>query len=100
MQIKFQKYYVTNGQTKVRCIYSVSLDQQGRKLVRLYASDYGDALSKIFAEGYENNTEINADYVDYAFVTLLHGHPLFEAALVRAEQNKADFERRYGKEAA
>ena len=95
MQIKFQTHYVTNGQVKVRCRYTSGKDIHGRSRVVLYSKDYGHALSALFLDEYENNTDTQTDYFERGNVTLYSDHPLYAAALQRAEKNDAAFDKRW-----
>lgn len=84
MTIKFQKYYVTDGATKVRCWYM--LDSR-RKCVTLFAKDYGNTLGMIFPEECSNGTDIMTDYFEKDRVVFFEDHPLYPAARARAELN-------------
>lgn len=89
MSVQFQKYRVVNRSTKqaARVWYSVfTRVTDGKKCVTLYAKDYSDALGAIFADQYENNTDLMTDYFDKGKVVLFEDHPLYLAALERAEQ--------------
>ena len=95
MQIKFQTHYVTNGKTKASCKYHAGQDINGRLRVTIYAKDYGHTLGAIIEDGYENHTDTQTDYFDKGRVTLYPEHPLYAAALERAEKNHAAFELRW-----
>lgn len=88
MQIKFNKYHVTNGQVKARVFYSIGARTDGRKAVTIYARDYSRSLGKIFGSIYQNDTDSQTDYFDEGHVTLFEDHPLYEAAKERAEKRK------------
>lgn len=84
--IKFQKHYVTNGTVKARVHYSAfKMTTTGQNCVTLYAKNYDDGrrLADIFADGYENNTDLMTDYFEKGRVRVLEGQPLYAAALAR-----------------
>ena len=85
--IKFNKYYVTNGEIKARIFYSLDNRADKRKCVTLYAKDYDSRLGKIFAEDYKNDSELQSDYFDKGHVRLFEDHPLYTIARKRAEAN-------------
>jgi hypothetical protein len=85
--IKFNKYHVTNGQTKARVSYSIGNRLDGRACVTLYARDYGRTLGYLFQEDYKNDTDMMTDYFDKGHVTLFENHPLYQKALARAQSN-------------
>lgn len=87
--IKFNKFHVTNGETKAKVWYSLDNRVDGFKCVTLYAKDYKRALGDIFPEEYENETDLMTDYFDKGSVVLFESHPHYAAARARAEQNKA-----------
>ena len=82
-QIKFNKYNVTDGQKKARVHYSHTTLINGRECVTLYAKDYTNALHEIFAEGYENNTDIMTDYFEKGRVRIYTDNPFFQDARAR-----------------
>lgn len=88
--IKFQRYYVTDGTVKARVWYSLDNHVSGRKVVTLYAKDYDRKLGVVIPNGYENNTDFQADYFDHGLVRLFEDHPLYPAARARAEQIRAE----------
>lgn len=81
--VKFQKYYVTNGVVKARVSYSLTHLNTGETCVTLYANDYSGDLSKVFPNGYQNNTDIMTDYFEKGKVRIMFGTPLYNAALSR-----------------
>lgn len=83
--VKFQKHYVTDGQTKARVFYSLDNRIDGRKVVTLYAKDYGHALGSMFGDDYENRTDTMTDYFDKGTVRLFESSPHYAAARARAE---------------
>jgi hypothetical protein len=84
--IKFNKYNVTDTETKVKARVHYSVDNRidGRKCVTIYAKDYDRKLGEIFAE-YRNETDTQTDYFDKGHVDLFEDHPLYNAARARAE---------------
>lgn len=89
MAIKFNKFHVTDGTTKARCFYSLDNRTDRRPVVTIYGKDYSDALGKLFADSYENQTDLMTDYFDQGTVRLFEGHPLYAAARARVEAFKA-----------
>lgn len=83
--LKFQKFYVTDGERKARVWYSLDNRTDGRKCVTIYAKEYGSKLGCIIADGYENNTDTQTDYFEKGRVRLFEDHPLYAAARARAE---------------
>jgi hypothetical protein len=102
--IKFQKFYVTNGEVKAKVFYSagqiyadVKAGSAGglRDCVTLYAKGYDRALGKVFADLYQNDTDLMTDYFDKGSVRFFPGDELYEAALARCEQNAAESDAKY-----
>lgn len=94
--IKFQKFYVTNGEVKAKVSYSAfNMVSTGQPCVTLYAQDYSRALGKVFADKYENDTDLMTDYFDQGRVRFVPGDALYEAALARCKQNDAEREAKY-----
>lgn len=91
--IKFMKFYVTDGETKVKVWYSMD-NRSDAPCITIYEDSYGRDLGKFFPDLYINNTDIQTDYFDKGHVTLRPGHPLYAALRARAEQNQADREAR------
>jgi hypothetical protein len=86
MNIKFKKYYVTNGETKYRVSYMIGNRIDGRECVNIYAKDLDRSLGKIFKDIYVNETETMTDYFDQGRgVTLFADHPLYANALIVAK---------------
>lgn len=81
--IKFNKYYVTDGTIRARVSYSAGARVDGRKAVTLYAKDYDSRLGKIFTDCYINDSDLMTDYFDKGRVTLFENSPYYEAALQR-----------------
>lgn len=85
--IKLNKYHVVDTATghKARVSYShFQMASTGQWCVTLYDKDYGYALGKIFQAEYQNNTDSMVDYFEKGQVRLLESHPLYQAALARA----------------
>lgn len=97
--IKLQKYYVTDGVTKVRVFYSngqiYARDAEGKQILRdcvtLYAKDYGHGLRAIFGAEYENNSDSMTDYFEQGHVRIFPGSPLYFAAKARAAEQSARY---------
>lgn len=88
-QIKFMKFFVTDGETRVKVSYA--LDNRGdQPCVTIYEKDWGHDLGEFFPDLYKNDTDIMTDYFDQGRVTLVPGHALYAAARARAEQNRAE----------
>lgn len=83
--VKFNRYHVTDGATKVRVHYSLDNHISGRKVVTLYGKDYDDGLRKIIPDASSNDSEYQTDYVVSDVARLFEGHPLYAAARRRAE---------------
>lgn len=83
--IKFQKFYVTNGETKARVHYHHGNLTDGRECVTLYAKDYGHDLGAVFADvaDYQNDTDSMTDYFEKGRVRIFPDSPLYPAALAR-----------------
>lgn len=88
--IKFNKYHVVDTETKVkaRVHYSIGGRRDSRSCVTLYAEDYNDNLFELFGDIYENQTDTMTDYFEKGRVNLFADHPLFDAAMKRAEANE------------
>jgi len=89
-QIRFMQHYVTDGTIRARVFYSHGHLGDGTRPVTLYARDYERSLGKIFAESYENDTDLQSDYFDKGHVRIREDSALFAAALARCEQNERD----------
>lgn len=83
--VRFNRYFVTNGQLKARVHYSLDNRADGRRCVTLYAKDYSDALGAILAADYKNDTDFQTDYFDKGRAVLFETHALYPAARQRAE---------------
>lgn len=86
--IKFQTFRVVNAQTgkSARVWYSLDNRADGRKVVTIYARDYGHALGAVFADTsttYENDTDSMTDYFDKGRVRI------FETDAIYADARKA-----------
>ena len=84
-KIKFNKFNVTNGDTKSRIFYSLDNRVDGRKCVTLYAKDYDRSLGKLFSD-YQNETDSMTDYFDAGKVVFFEDHPLYAEARKRAQE--------------
>lgn len=82
-KIKFQKYYVTDGVSKVRVYYSHGMLTTGKECVTLYAKSYAGNLGKIFGSLAENNSDMQTDYFEKDKVRIYSDNPLYNAALAR-----------------
>ena len=84
--IKFNKYNVTNTETKTkaRVFYSVDNRTDGRKCVTLYAKDWINDLGEIFSGEFVDNSDIMTDYFEKGRVVLFEDHPLYTKARERA----------------
>ncbi|MCK4891533.1 MAG: hypothetical protein KAS78_02580 [Candidatus Pacebacteria bacterium] len=85
--IKFNKFNVTDTETKKKARVMYSLDNRidGRKCVTLYAKDYGSNLSTIISDAYKNDTDISTDYFEQGKVVLFEDHPLYNKARQHVE---------------
>lgn len=86
--IRFMKHYVTDGTTKARIHYSLDNRVDRRPCVTMYAKDYSDNLSKVFADAYRNETDFYTDYFDKGRVVLFKDSPLYAAARLRAQEGR------------
>jgi len=82
-QIKFMKYFVTNGEYKAKVHYVLGELKDGRTCVTLYAKEYNQNLGYIFPCNYQNNSDIMTDYFEKGRVYIFADDPLFEAAKAR-----------------
>jgi hypothetical protein len=85
--LKFNKHHVTDGTTKARVHYSLDNRVDGQKCVTIYAKDYSDALGKLFAAEYKNDTDMQTDYFDKGRAVLFVAHPAYAAARKQVEQH-------------
>lgn len=81
--VKFMKYYVTDGEHKIRVSYSYGALVSGVKCVTLYSKDYSHDLAKVFPGQYQNGTDIMTDYFEHGRVRIMPDSPLFSEALSR-----------------
>ena len=88
--MKFNKFNVTNGKTKVRVWYNLDNRADGRQCVTLYAKDYCNAMAHLFPECYVNNSDSMTDYFEKGRVVLFPDHPWYAHARARAMSNIAD----------
>lgn len=86
--IKFNKYNVTNTETKekARVHYSIGNRTDGRTCVTIYEKSYGNQLHKVFkgAAEVQNDSDMMTDYFENSRVVLFENHPLYEAARKQA----------------
>ena len=89
--IKFNKVHVIDTDTKIKAkvFYSTSARVDGRDCVTLYAKTYDRNLGALFANEYANASDSMTDYFETGKVRLFSDHPLYAAALARAEANQA-----------
>ena len=90
--IRFMKHFVTDGTTKARVFYSAGqICRKGELMecVTLYAKDYSGNLGKIFADKYENGTDIMTDYFEEGHVRIFPSDALYSAVMARVAANKA-----------
>jgi len=87
-QIKFRKYYVTDGVIKAKVFYHI--EKSCSEITKVFICEYyyTSGLRKIFPDLYENNTDSLVDYYETGSVTLTKDHVLFESALEAALKNK------------
>lgn len=85
--IKFNKYNVTDTDTKAKARVWYSLDNRvdGRKCVTIYAKDYVNDLKDIFPDQVIDNSDSMTDYFEKGKVVLFEDHPLYETARAKAE---------------
>ena len=106
--IRFLAHSVKKGSLKARVYYSAGevliADADGikrratAKAVTIYAKDYDGILANIFTSFlYQNNTNTITDYFEKGRVCLREGHPLYLAALERANLNEAKSAKRRAK---
>lgn len=99
--IKFNKYNVTDTNTKVKAKVLYSLDNRvdGRKCVTIYAKDYTRNLGELF-DNYTNETDTMTDYFDQGHIDLFEDSPYYVEARKRAERNEVEFALAYEKKLA
>ena len=95
--IKFQRHYVTNGILKARVHYHAGKRTCGRDAVVLYAKDYDRNLGQIMADSYKNDSDSMTDYFEKGRAVLFSDHPLYPAALARAEQIRAELDAKWNR---
>lgn len=81
MSITFRKHFVKNATTgaKARVRYSKGslISRPGVQCVTIYAKDHGEQLSKVFASGVQNDTELVSDYFETDRVRIFEDDALF-----------------------
>ena len=81
--IKFNKFNVTDGMTKVRVKYC-TVKRNGGDCVALYAQDFGHGLDRLLIDlESRNNTDSQTDYFDKTIAWIPASHPLYQQALAR-----------------
>ncbi len=83
MTIKFNKYNVTDGTTKARCSYTIDGRWDGRKVVTIYAKDFGRTMTAIF-ENARNDSDTQQDVFRTDTMDIFEGDPMFPAARAAA----------------
>lgn len=96
--IKFNQYNVTDTETKekARVTYHVANRRDGRPCVTIYAKDYDRKLGRIIPDAYANDTDTQTDYFETGKVNLFEDHPLYAAALKRAQINEQKWNEKHG----
>ena len=84
-EIKFRKYFVSNGHIKARITYSINTRIDGKACVTLYAKDYNRDLGKIFKEYYINESDMREDYSEQGRVILFEDNKYYLEARKVAE---------------
>ena len=92
MQLKFNRYHITDGKTKVRVSYNLDSRIDSKKCVTIYAKDYGNQLSRFFPEIYQNDSDSMTDYFETGRVNLFEDHPSYKIARARVEDFKKKYE--------
>ena len=85
-KVRFNKHHVTDGTSKARVFYSLDNRVDGRKVVTIYAKDFGSSLSRMFPEAYENKKDSQSDYFDQGTVRLFEDSPYYTEARNRVER--------------
>lgn len=94
--VKFMQYYVESASgVKAKVSYHTDNRSDGRKVVTIYAADYGHALYEVLPVNYENKTDMMTDYFDKGTVRLFEDSPYYAAARARAEANNAKREAKW-----
>ncbi len=83
MTIKFNKFNVSDGTTKARCHYSVNGRSDGRKVVTIYAKDYGRTMTAIF-DNARNDTDSQQDVFRTDTMDIFSDDPMYPAAYAAA----------------
>lgn len=84
-KVRFNKYHVTDGTTKVRCHYSLDNRVDRRNCVTIYCKDFNSGIHEMFPEHYVNRTDSMSDYFERGKVVLFEDHPLYAEARARVE---------------
>lgn len=83
MAIKFLKHSVKDTETGLKARVFYSAGTPGK--VTLFARDYSNCLHKIIQRGYENDTDIAADYAEQGLVRINQESPLYADARKMAD---------------
>lgn len=81
--ITCKKYYITNGTLKARVHYSAHIHTGLQKpCVTVYAKSYedGNKLAEIMSDTYENESDIQTDYMEKGRARIFENNPLYEQA--------------------
>jgi len=84
MAIQFHKHYITDGTTKARVHYSAyNMTSTGQACVVLYAKSFddGNKLAEILPIEYENESDMQSDYMEKGRARILNTNPLYDAAM-------------------
>lgn len=86
--IKFNKYNVTDTETKKKARVHYSLDNRidGRNCVTIYHKDYNDNMVEVFADEVIDETDSMTDYFEKGRVVLFEDHALYAVARASVER--------------
>ena len=84
--IKFNKFNVTDTETKAKARVHYSVDNRidGRECVTIYAKDYMNDLGEIFNGEVIDNSDSMTDYFEKGKVVIFPDHPEYINARARA----------------
>ena len=83
MAVKFLRHSVKDTETGLRARVFYSTGTPGE--VTLYARDYSNCLHNIIPRGYENDTNMAADYIAQGLVRINQESPLYPDARKMAD---------------
>lgn len=91
--IRFLKHKVVNDtkKTSVRVHYSLDNRFDGRKVVTVYAKEYGRQLSAVFDAGVKNDSDTMTDYFQTDRIHLFEDHPLYLYARCAVEKYQKEY---------